>query len=261
MGWLGYRRQVFAGSGAAMALTTCLLISLLQSWVWCVPLAMMLSSIILAGSYRAEYKRSVLKQSRAHRVGWEPVLSRVGWAILMALLDALLGQHETYYLAFLGALAVGAADVYASELGLLSLDRPRLIVSGRPARPGQPGAISVLGMVAALGAAWLVGLVGLLSAMLAAWLVRSDVPRTLLWLPLGAMIGGIAGCLLDSFLGATAQGVYYCRHCDEISEEPIHACGASAQQVRGWSWLTNVWIDWVSSIVGAAIVVTLITWV
>ena len=257
---LGMRHAVLRLSGAICGLLTVLAVIALTDWTWVAPLLVVLAVLVWLGGFGAEHKREVLHQARAQQLTWEQMLHRLGWPLLMAFFFRLLGPHDGYYAAFLGALAVALADWAGSELGLLSAQPPRNLVSGRATRAGAAGAISVLGTVAALAAAWLVGLAALLASMTVAWLGHEDLPRAYLWLPLAAMIAGTLGSLLDSFLGASAQGIYYCEGCERYSEEPIPDCGRQAVPIRGWSWLTNNLINWVSGIVGSAVMVTLTIW-
>jgi len=165
--------------------------------------------------------------------------------------------------AYVGALAASTADDWATELGVLAANIgpesssqrrwPLLLTTRRPVAPGTPGAVSWLGLVAAAVGAWLIGLVGLLTTTFQAWSQRQPVEPGLRYLPVAAMIGGLAGTLTDSLLGATAQGVYYCEQCQQITEKPVHACGERTRQVRGWAWLSNEVINLVSSLVGAGV--------
>lgn len=257
---LGMRHAVLRLSGAICGLLTVLSVIALTDWTWVAPLLVVLAVLVWLGGFGAEHKREALHQARAQQLTWEQMLHRLGWPLLMAFFFRLLGPHDSYYGAFLGALAVALADWAGSELGLLSAQPPRNLVSGRATWAGAAGAISVLGTVAALAAAWLVGLAALLASMTVAWLGHEDLPRAYLWLPLAAMIAGTLGSLLDSFLGASAQGIYYCEGCERYSEEPIHDCGRQAVPIRGWPWLTNNLINWVSGIVGSAVMVTLTIW-
>ena len=65
-----------------------------------------------------------------------------------------------------------------------------------------------------------------------------------------AVVGGLAGSLFDSLLGATLQGIYYCDHCAKETESPIHHCGRPAQPLRGWAWLNNDLVNFLASLVG-----------
>jgi uncharacterized membrane protein len=128
-----------------------------------------------------------------------------------------------------------------------------LLINRLRALPGTPGAVSLLGILASVGAAWLTGFTALLLRSVQSALSSSEVliDRSISWLPLAALVGGVIGVLTDSLLGGTAQAFYYCEACEAYCEEPIHDCGQPAQHVRGWSWMTNETIDLVSVLVGA----------
>jgi uncharacterized membrane protein len=60
-----------------------------------------------------------------------------------------------------------------------------------------------------------------------------------LWLfPAGTLIG-FAGMLLDSIVGGTVQGSFWCTSCGQPSEWPVHRCGNRTEWKAGWSWLNN----------------------
>ncbi|KAG2452959.1 hypothetical protein HYH02_002296 [Chlamydomonas schloesseri] len=127
--------------------------------------------------------------------------------------------------AFLGHYACCCADTWASELGILSRSRPRLITTGRPVPPGTNGGVSALGLAcsaaggAFMGAAF--GATGALGCALGAplrggslcptsqtgmgagsWLTGPAGVATLTGVGLAC---GLFGSLLDSLLGATLQ--------------------------------------------------------
>ncbi len=261
VGFFGYQ----SGFLSRGALATVVVVSILAfgwgGWVWGVLPIVFLVSTNLWSRYRADHKAHL---SDRFSVGatreWHQVLARVGWSLALVFCHEWGQGDARIYVAFVGALATAAADAWATEVGVLSLRAPRLITTGRIASAGTAGAISALGLVAALAASWLIGFVALLLSALLSGLDKMLLDDTLLWLPIAALVGGAAGCLVDSFLGATAQGMYYCERCQKTTERRVHDCGQEAKQVRGWSWLGNEGVNAVSSVVGAAVAVAAVAW-
>ena len=115
---LGYRGQVFALGGAFVGLASVLAVLALRDWTWAAPLLIVLAGVVWLGVFRADYKRNRLDAARALRLSWEQMVSRLGWALLMAVLSRLLGTHDSYYLAFLGALAVALGRLDRQRAGV-----------------------------------------------------------------------------------------------------------------------------------------------
>lgn len=261
VGGLGAWRGLLSKEGAAMAGGATALIWMLGDWPWG---AAALGYWLLYLLFRPFGRRAKAVFSERHlfhvREGWMAVAARMLWPIFLTV-SAAFGARSTALLsAFTGALAAGAADLLGTELGLLSVPRPRLITSWRHTQPGRPGGISLLGLIASMGGAWFIGLVILLVETCLYHQARLPLPRAMQWLPFGGMAGGTLASLVDSFLGATAQGVYYCERCDALTESREHHCGQPTEQVRGWAWLDNELVDFVSTVVGAAITMTLVSW-
>ncbi|KAG2482996.1 hypothetical protein HYH03_018121 [Edaphochlamys debaryana] len=124
--------------------------------------------------------------------------------------------------AFLGHYACCTADTWASELGILWPQPPRLITTGRAVPPGTNGGVSPLGLAASAAGGLAIGLAfygaGWAGCALGAVprggsLCRSEAGGTWLgWGPADAaplallgLVCGLGGSLLDSLLGATVQ--------------------------------------------------------
>ena len=142
----------------------------------------------------------------------------------------------------LGALAASTADTWATEVGTLAAHAPRSILTWRPVPAGTSGGITVPGTAAALtGAAAL----ALLAAALG-WPARVAT---------AAAIGGVAGALADSLLGATVQSRRRCPACNAATERDVHPCGTRTVPAGGWPWLDNDAVNALCGVVGATVAV------
>ena len=140
-----------------------------------------------------------------------------------------------------GALAAVNADTWATELGVLSRQSPRMVTTGAAVEPGTSGAVSPQGVWAALGGALLISGTAAIAA---------GSP----WVALIAAASGVAGSLFDSLLGATVQSIYTCPACaKETERHPLHTCGTATVPLRGWRWLDNDGVNFGASVVGALV--------
>jgi uncharacterized protein (TIGR00297 family) len=152
----------------------------------------------------------------------------------------------SWLVALTGALAASNADTWSTELGMLARRPPRLITTGRIVERGISGGVTPEGTLAALTGAGLIGFTA--GTMTGEWTAF-----------LAALLGGTAGALFDSLLGATVQAMYYCPVCaHETERHAVHSCGSTTHQVRGWRWLNNDVVNLFASGLGA--VSTLLIW-
>jgi len=261
LAYWGYRVRLLSVSGAIASLVAVGLIVLAGGWAWGVSVVVLLVTTGLWSRYRNADKAQPLERPADRATyGWAQVAARAGWPALLAVLNLRGSDKASIFAAFIGALAVACADAWATEVGVLSPQSPRLMIAGRRVPAGAPGGISMLGVVAAAAGAWLIGFSGLVASAIATWLSRNVLEAQVRWFPLAALLGGMAGCLTDSLLASTAQGVYYCEHCGRHTEKAVHLCGRLSSQMRGWAWLTSEGIDYVSSLVGAAVTACASLW-
>jgi uncharacterized membrane protein len=155
---------------------------------------------------------------------------------------ALLGFHDGSLGLWLvtASLAAAAADTWATALGARSATPPRLLLDGRPVAIGTSGGVTPLGTAGAAAGALLVSTVGALA---------SGSPTLL---PVGALVG-FGGMVLDSLLGARAQGRFHCPHCSERSEWRTHRCGTATVHEGGLPWLDNDGVNLASSAAAAGL--------
>jgi uncharacterized protein (TIGR00297 family) len=163
--------------------------------------------------------------------------------ILAALFSVGFGfLHGEIWLALLGgALAASTADTWATEVGVLGKEKPRLITSWQAVEPGTSGGVSVLGILASAGGAALLSLSGCIAGM-------GILPAAT------SLVGGVVGSLVDSLLGASVQAIYYCPHCaKETERHPYHICGSRTSLRRGWAWLNNDAVNFAATLAGALV--------
>jgi uncharacterized protein (TIGR00297 family) len=166
-----------------------------------------------------------------------------GGVYAVAALGSLIVPSPIWYSIGAGALAASAADTWATEVGTLAGGDPVSILSGRRVVPGTSGGISLVGTAAGVGGAVFIGA----AAALAQW----PVPFV------AVAVGGIAGALADSLLGATVQARRWCEQCAESTERRVHSCGAATRHAGGLAGFDNDAVNAVCSGVGALVALLL----
>lgn len=246
----GYWKRALSGSGAVAAAVVGTVIFGVGGWAWGVLLVAFFVASSLLSFYNPGRKAEVAaeKFDKGSRRDWGQVVANGGWGTLLALLMWQQGA-PWLFAAFVGTMATVTADTWATELGTLSRTPPRLVTSGREVPPGTNGAVSLLGTTAAL-----VGglFIGTLAYLLAQWGAPLQTLNPL-WLPTIAALSGLVGAFTDSLLGATVQRVYYCPRCDSETERTMHRCGTATRPLRGWGWMDNDMVNFLSSVVGSVV--------
>lgn len=240
-------RGSLSRSGAIAALIVGTLIFGLGGWQWGLLLGVFFVSSSLLSHFKvAEKQAAAEKFDKGHRRDAGQVAANGGWGALIAILSVAIASPAWFPL-FVGAMATVTADTWATELGTLSRKPPRLITNGRLVEVGSSGGISWPGTAVSLLGGLIIGLVGGIT------MVAYAVWETAV---IGA-VGGLAGSLFDSLLGATVQRIYYCDNCQKETERKLHKCGQATRPLRGWSWLNNDLVNLLASILGSLIAVGL----
>jgi uncharacterized protein (TIGR00297 family) len=261
----GYAARALTAGGAVGAVVVGTAVFGVGGVAWGVLLVVFFVSSSLLTRWRAGAKAgAAVEFEKGGRRDLGQVLANGGIPAALALLAALRPGFDAFP-ALVGAIAVATADTWATELGLLSRASPRLITTGRRVAPGTSGAISPLGLTATVAGGTMIGVVAVLALVLptvltggGAWesagisAAHAGAPGLARLIPL-AIIAALAGSLLDSFLGATLQGLYHCAACGVETERRVHRCGAWTERLRGWAFLTNDRVNLVAIMMGAAV--------
>jgi uncharacterized protein (TIGR00297 family) len=242
---LAWRAGSLSGSGAWAAVLTGGLIFGLGGLPWAVLLlTFFISSSALSRAFGRRKAALAEKYSKGSRRDWGQVLANGGLGALLATGYALTPGQEWLWVAFAGAMAAVNADTWATELGVLSAVPPRLITTGQKVERGASGGVTLAGTLAALGGAALIGIAAAVFSPAVGWFYRLSV----------IILGGLAGSIFDSLLGATVQAIYRCPTCNKETERhPTHTCGSQTVQVRGWSWINNDVVNFACSLMGAIV--------
>lgn len=262
IGVFAYRKGALSPSGVAGAMLTGTVIFGCGGWTW----GLLLITFFVASSLLSRYKES-LKESLAEKFAkgsqrdLGQALANGGMGALLALAFALY-PHPAWFYAFVGALATVNADTWATELGVLSQKPPRLITTGKPVDVGTSGGVSALGTLATTAGGALIGLAAALflgiesvirQTSAALPLTHDSLLITSFQLLLIGALSGLAGSLCDSLLGATVQAIYYSPVRQKETEKVIDPDGTPNRLLRGWRWLNNDWVNFLSSALGALV--------
>jgi uncharacterized protein (TIGR00297 family) len=247
IGGLAYRRRSLTRGGWIGAIISGTATFGFGGWSWGLTLIVFFLSSSALSHFR-QAKKQLLASEKFEKGSQRDLfqtLANGGPAALLALLYGLGSQSPALLAIFAGIMATVTADTWATELGVLSPDPPRLITTWRVVEPGTSGGITTHGTLAAFGGAALI-------ATTMTLLVALERGGWSLWLLPTALLGGIAGSMVDSLLGATVQAIYRAPGTRE-TERASDPNGVNYPLLRGWRWMTNDMVNLLSSLIGGAI--------
>lgn len=268
IGVFAYRRKSLSKSGVFGAILTGTTIFGFGGWIPGVLLVAFFASSTALGKFkaraRAKQEAAQLFEKGGTRDIWQALAN--GGAGAAFGLFARIGYengatdwHHTLYAAMIGALATVNADTWATELGVLSRGLPRLITTFKPAPRGTSGAISAAGTLAAAAGALFIGGIayGGRFVQLNTVLTLDDGARLAFEtlssrLLVCALVGGVVGALADSLLGATLQSRFFSAARDRVTERAVDHDGTPNRHIGGLRWMNNDWVNFLSSLIGAA---------
>jgi uncharacterized protein (TIGR00297 family) len=193
--------------------------------------------------YKYSYKRKIgAAQEKGGARNWPNILANGGLAAVFSMLELVYGGSIFAFL-FLGSIATATSDTVATEIGLLSKSRPRLITKpSMRVNPGYSGGVTAYGIMGSFISALIIGI-------LASFLgVGGDKIIVILC----SVSSGVLGSLFDSFLGASLQRKSYCRICLKPTEHLKH-CGENTIRTSGLFFMDNNVVNLISTLFGSLI--------
>ncbi len=215
-------------------------------WLVIIVTFFVLSSMLTRYDY--EYKKKLgSAQEKGGRRSWPNTIANGGVAAIFASLE-LYSHQQVFVIAFLSSIAAAMSDTVATEVGLLSSSKPRLIT--RPTRvvePGTSGGITVLGELVAFGSVLGVSALGVILSIVGRGgeLEAMDAMASI-------VVGAFIGTTIDSLLGATVQGMGRCTECKARTENSIHH-GKQTELVKGSRYIDNNVVNFLGILSGSII--------
>ena len=230
--------------GGAVAATLVGATALIGGIRWVVMLLFFFAGSNLLSRWRSRERDqlvgSIIEKGN-RRDAWQ-VLANGGVFGLAAVL-ANFGGLLTWEALGIGAIAAATADTWSTEVGTVLGGTPRSILNGRQVAPGTSGGITIAGSAAAIAAA-------ILAAIVAVGLDWSTPAPAI-------VLGGVAGSVTDSLLGATVQERRWCPTCQLPTERHVHPCGTTAVHRGGIHGCDNDIVNLLSTVAGAVVTWTL----
>jgi uncharacterized protein (TIGR00297 family) len=159
-------------------------------WKWALPLLTFFLTSVGLSLWQRERKQRLGLGSPKRK--WRQVMANGGVPALMASLSLWSGTEEPWFGAALAGLACANADTWATEIGSVLGKRFFFLPSLKPARAGEEGAVSLTGLVSALGGSLLVA---------GSALPWSGNIAFFSWI----CLIGFLGSVIDSLLGSTYE--------------------------------------------------------
>jgi uncharacterized protein (TIGR00297 family) len=241
--FLAYKARSLSTSGAVAAAFTGTIIFGIGGLPWAILLlTFFITSSALSRAFKKRKANLEEKFSKGHKRDAGQVFGNGGIATFFAALNYFYPNEPWVWVGFAASLAAVNADTWATELGVLNPNPPRMITDlTKVVEKGTSGGISLVGTLASLAGSALI-----------AFLASLLTDNWSLFLLIAA--SGLAGSLFDSLLGGTVQAMYYCpTDQKETEKHPLHTCGTETVHIRGWKWLDNDLVNFSCGVFGTVV--------
>ncbi|MWC28895.1 DUF92 domain-containing protein [Paenibacillus sp. MMS18-CY102] len=254
VGWLAVRKRALTVSGALAAAVMGAWYTTFGGLLWFATLLMFFVTSTLLSRWKKHHRRKQAAEQNYEKKGARDagqVWANGGIGLILCSAHAI--SPSPYLLAaFVGVMAAVNADTWATEVGALSRQQPRSVVTGKRVSTGTSGGVTLLGSSAAAMGAIVIGLTAGCLAGAAGYQQSNGYAASIgLLIGIGAL-SGLAGAFIDSYFGATLQAMFRCSTCGSETERASH-CGQATTPVRGWAWMNNDRVNMLASIASGAI--------
>ncbi|MFH0835840.1 MAG: DUF92 domain-containing protein [Candidatus Micrarchaeota archaeon] len=262
-----FKKSQLTAGGTIAALLLGFIVFTFGGWTWLALMAVFFISAGVLTRFKASQKKEAYEEfaKGGERDFWQ-VFANGALPALIALFHQLY-PSPAVFAAFVAVVATATADTWATEIGILG-GKPFMLTTFKRVRIGSSGAVSLRGLGAALIGALLIAVAAILLNSVNNLLSTGFAGEVLVQQFVGGekfilfiAIGGLLGSLVDSMLGATVQGGYYCPDCKKETERVVHKCGCKTKQVRGWKAIDNDVVNFLSALAaGFAVWLVSIAW-
>ena len=243
IGIAGHRARALAWSGAVAAAIVGT-VAAAAGWNWAILLIAYFGVSSLLSKLGSRRKRTLLSgvvDKTGARDATQVMANGFPFLLCALVVTIRPGANDFDWMTSAAAsLAASAADTWATEIGTLVGHSPRSILTWRHMAVGESGGVTFPGWIAAVAGAAFVGGVATLNGLNA------------LAFPF-IVLGGIAGALIDSIVGASVQRRSWCDACGQATEMRVHTCGAGTRHIGGFAWLENDGVNLIATMTGALV--------
>lgn len=236
---IAYLKKHLTKSGAAAAFITGVVI------FWCthiqgfILICCFYFSSYVIGKYCASKHKNVVEK-KGHTRDYMQVLAN-GLMAVIAALQYSNTQNIRFLIMFGAVIAEATSDTWAGEIGRLSSKPPVSIRTFQVVPKGLSGGVTALGFLGAFAGSFLIAVF---------WILLFPVKVNIVSVFIITFCG-FAGCVTDSFLGATCQAMYLDEKNDALTEQDTDKDGKKRKLIRGINWLDNDMVNLISNIVSA----------
>jgi len=223
-------KNILDGPGIATAIILGTIVGVLGHWTWLLILLGFLAAGSAATKWRWEEKseKGFAESEDGHRE-WSNVIANGGVPGIIAIFAFFNESWDTLLPVFGSAIAVAAADTFASEFGCVD-PRVRMITTMKKCQPGLNGGWSPNGQIAALVGALMISLL----TWSLGWILQGGATEGgFTFIAVVTLIGWI-GCQIDSLLGATLENRGL------IGKGQVNALSIALGSIIAWQWFSNI---------------------